>query len=300
MSDSSGFTPAPVYDSIFGFFYEPKFEAIPRLLSVVETSCSSGFRGGGGEPSPGRWSFDYSFTPYGKYRVGNGSDLKLRQAFEAHLYPPCTVVYYDTFCNTDNGRTRNIYLSFANGEQSGLLPLVQQTGYARFLDPYCRLGPMLERMLFVTQEQGDDAFLLAQGILCEIFSLIYNSSYVEEGTYIISQAHSTPPQSDFIRKVRAYFLSHIGDDVTQEMLAEHLGLSLSSISHRYQRETGESPMTTLTNMRVSLAKTLLLDGYRMRNIAAYTGFCDEFHLSKAFKNVEGISPRDFRKQHSGK
>ena len=34
---------------------------------------------------------------------------------------------------------------------------------------------------------------------------------------------------------------------------------------------------------------------RLKTIAADLGFCDEFHLSKAFKRVYGVSPREYRK-----
>jgi AraC-like DNA-binding protein len=58
-------------------------------------------------------------------------------------------------------------------------------------------------------------------------------------------------------------------------------------------ETGESPMMTLTRMRIHLAKTLLLQGHRLKLVADQTGFWDQYHLSKTFKQHEGISPREF-------
>ena len=59
---------------------------------------------------------------------------------------------------------------------------------------------------------------------------------------------------------------------------------------------GESPMRTLTNMRLRLAQGLLLKGRRLQEIASQTGFVDGFHLSRTFRRVLGCSPRQFRAQ----
>lgn len=50
-------------------------------------------------------------------------------------------------------------------------------------------------------------------------------------------------------------------------------------------------MKTLARMRMNAIRGLLLRGHRLKNIAAQTGFCDEYYLSKFFKRSEGMSPR---------
>lgn len=52
-------------------------------------------------------------------------------------------------------------------------------------------------------------------------------------------------------------------------------------------------MNARLRMRIEFAKTLLLKGQTLKAIAAETGFCDPFHLSKTFKQVTGHSPRQF-------
>jgi len=52
-------------------------------------------------------------------------------------------------------------------------------------------------------------------------------------------------------------------------------------------------MSTLREMRVEVAKTLLLGGERLAGIAARIGFCDGYHLSRTFKQVTGLSPKSY-------
>ncbi len=56
-------------------------------------------------------------------------------------------------------------------------------------------------------------------------------------------------------------MEHLAERITLAGLAQHLGMSVSALSHRYREEAGESPMTTLKRERIALTKTLLAKGY---------------------------------------
>lgn len=279
------------------YIFEPQFAVAPYVEYFVESQLPAGYKAGGRPAS--RWEFNYSFSPYGRYRIGDDPRWKLRHAFEAHLVPQGAIAYEDTDCNTEGGRIRSIYFTLARGEEAGLRPLTEPYGYARFLDPGRKLCLLLERMLCLIQEYEQEGFWLVQGILAEILMLLHHSIHVEEETYLIPEIPLVSIHSDLVRRVRAYYLVHIGEEISQEALAEHLNLSSSAFYHRYRQETGEAPTITLQKMRVTLTKSLLLKGYRMSTIAKQIGFCDEFHLSKVFKRIEGISPSTFRKKAFG-
>jgi AraC-like DNA-binding protein len=87
--------------------------------------------------------------------------------------------------------------------------------------------------------------------------------------------------------------SHLSERLTLRRLAREAHVAVSTLSHAYRSQTGEPPMATLMRYRIDAAKGLLLKGYRLKAIAEQTAFSDAFHLSKAFKKLEGRSPRAF-------
>ena len=91
--------------------------------------------------------------------------------------------------------------------------------------------------------------------------------------------------------VRAFLQKNLARPVALAEIAEHLGVSVSSLSHRYREVVGETPMATRSRLAIGTAKALLLKGWPLKHIAVHTGFCDAYHLSKAFKRAEGRPPR---------
>ena len=80
--------------------------------------------------------------------------------------------------------------------------------------------------------------------------------------------------------------------------AEVLELSDSYASSFIKLLTGYNFVTLLKNIRIEHAKTLLVTtDCNLRSIAGECGFANEFHFSKVFKSVTGISPSRFRVEH---
>ena len=84
-------------------------------------------------------------------------------------------------------------------------------------------------------------------------------------------------------------------DPPLEEVAQALDLSYVGFRKKFTRLAGVSPARH--RMRRLIAKACDLIHHRQwtnRQIAEELGFCDEFHFSKRFKQVQGISPADFR------
>lgn len=264
----------------------------PRILSVIRSVCEAGYYG---RYESAEWILDYSFTPFGRCRVGTATAAwKERQAFEAHLYAPRTPYWEDT-SGAGVPQTRGAFVSFTDGNLALHASLAQRR-YFRFLDPAQRLAPRLERLLEIGLSMGAAGFANAQAVFWEILTLLNASATRDRETRVIPATEAATPVSDFLHAVRAYLHEHLAERVTREVLARHLRISVSALAHRYHAETGEALMTTLTRMRIHVAKSLLLKGYPLKLIAGQTGFYDEFHLSRTFKRIEGVSARDYRRQ----
>jgi len=176
---------------------------------------------------------------------------------------------------------------------AGLDRLVQRAaGYARFLDPDGRLGRLIEQAAESGQREGEAGFWKAMGFLCEALDLLRHSVSIAVDTYRIP-ATVSPTTPTLATAVTAFLHEHMVQRLSLGTIAQHLHVSVSTLSHRYRAETGESPIATLIRLRIQQARNLMMKGQRLKTIAAALGFSDVYHLSKMFKRVEGRSPRQF-------
>lgn len=238
------------------------------------------------------WILDYEFAEYGKYRIRTASaPWQKRLAGTAHLYPPHTSFWEDT--RNAEGTRNSVWIFFTCNHRGGIDQLIHRKGYARFLDSGELLGNILLRCARIGEEQGENGFWEAQSMLCRAFHLLINSQRIKDETCNIGLKKRCSETSAFEEEVNSFFKHHISEKITLEDIAKHLHVSKSLLSHRYGMETGDSPIAKLIRMRINYSKTFLLKGYPLKAIAEQLGFSDEFHFSKTFKQIEGISPRRF-------
>lgn len=84
---------------------------------------------------------------------------------------------------------------------------------------------------------------------------------------------------------------------TLEQLAHEVGMSRTSFAVQFKQLVGNSPMEYLTEWRMSLAYTALLNTHdTILAIALDYGYQSESSFSRAFKKVIGCNPRDVRKE----
>lgn len=78
-------------------------------------------------------------------------------------------------------------------------------------------------------------------------------------------------------------------------ISDHLGFSPSYAIRLFKQETGEGIASYINRVRVEKAKELLmLDFYRVEQIAKMVGFLDSRSLSRTFKKFYGITPTEYR------
>lgn len=91
-----------------------------------------------------------------------------------------------------------------------------------------------------------------------------------------------------------------GDQPSAPAIAAELSMSYQTFRKRFARLAGASPGQYVQRRRMDRLAELLGDpSLKLREIARRGGFCDEFHFSRRFKQVVGISPREFRRRLAG-
>lgn len=87
-----------------------------------------------------------------------------------------------------------------------------------------------------------------------------------------------------------YLHAHYADDISLEALAAIAGLSQFHLCRIFRKQVGVSPATYQTQLRITHAKRLLVQGLSIKKVAALTGFYDQSHFGWHFKRWVGVTP----------
>ena len=94
-----------------------------------------------------------------------------------------------------------------------------------------------------------------------------------------------------------YIIHHYEEPLTIEGLAEYASVSHSSLYRRFVKRFQISPKRFLLEYRIERACALLREtGCSIQEVSTSVGFEDPFYFSRAFKDVMGISPRQYAAQ----
>lgn len=96
-----------------------------------------------------------------------------------------------------------------------------------------------------------------------------------------------------INEILSYMNQNITDDLSIKKLAGHFFISTSYLCKLFKSETGTTIHQYITAKRITLAKSLLIEGHRVSNVCALCGFQDYSNFFKTFTRYVGISPKKY-------
>ncbi|MFF2887267.1 response regulator [Paenibacillus sp. NPDC057967] len=98
-----------------------------------------------------------------------------------------------------------------------------------------------------------------------------------------------------IPKVVAYIDQHYDQELSLQILSEHVHLSKNYLANLFKKETGEGVIDYITRVRIDRAKSLLR-GTELRSgeISQRVGIPDSKYFSKLFKKMTGVTPSEYR------
>ena len=130
----------------------------------------------------------------------------------------------------------------------------------------------------------------------EIYKTVCEFLRMAEEKYGEARDYSKPV-TDAINYIR----THLNASLTVKEIAEASLCSRSTLSAAFKNEVGQSVATYIEDILMSEAQTMLLYSDRsIGQISEKLGYCDQFYFSRRFTKRFSISPKDFRKQGTGK
>ncbi|WP_337101080.1 helix-turn-helix domain-containing protein [Paenibacillus sp. YIM B09110] len=101
-----------------------------------------------------------------------------------------------------------------------------------------------------------------------------------------------------IIEIRSYIEhNYANSELSLDYLSSKFQLNAKYLSKMFKEEFGENFVDFLIGLRIDYAKKMLLETQKtMQSISGEVGYYNYNSFNRAFKNVVGLSPRDFRKQ----
>lgn len=136
---------------------------------------------------------------------------------------------------------------------------------------------------------------------------IYNVKYIEHllndilyqflGERALLAKERKPDDPDILEAVR-YLHEHAYSKLTLQEVAQHVGLSSSQFTRKFQNVMSVSPIKYLTQLRLQKACSLLIGADpSLELVAEQSGYQNAFYLSRVFTRELGMSPSHYRNLH---
>ncbi|HJD02242.1 MAG TPA: AraC family transcriptional regulator [Candidatus Mediterraneibacter excrementavium] len=175
--------------------------------------------------------------------------------------------------------------------------IIRNTGFSRDV-PYILKG----RIPADEIRRGLEQIYLNKGNTYESSVAMTGSLYSLLAVFM-HYAERSMPEKDahmvYVEKAMSYIETNYSYPVTVEDIAYYVGISRSHLFRSFQSYMRRSPKDYLTSYRIKQACRLLREtDLSISTIAYSVGFENNLYFSKAFRKQKGVSPSEYRKEHS--
>ncbi len=100
--------------------------------------------------------------------------------------------------------------------------------------------------------------------------------------------------SPAVRRAIGYISDNLHTKLTAAGVAEKIGYDRSYLAVIFKQDTGQTVTEFILAKRIEAAKSLISGGIRLSEIAVMLGFSSQSHFCRRFKEVTGVSPKEYR------
>ena len=113
---------------------------------------------------------------------------------------------------------------------------------------------------------------------------------------VLGDGHHPNSGDDWLSRAQGLLSHDLKGDIDLKRVAQDLGSSYEAFRKRFQAHAGMAPMRYRNGRKIESAKQMIRYSPQISNreIAEALGFSDEFHFSKRFRQIAGVTPNSFR------
>ena len=94
--------------------------------------------------------------------------------------------------------------------------------------------------------------------------------------------------------ITEFIKSNLHQKLSADQIAKIANVSKSNFFKLFKQELGMTPNEFILKERISKAKSLLMENESIKEVAYQTGFSDTNYFTRAFRQIEGITPKNFQ------
>ncbi|HCY53278.1 MAG TPA: AraC family transcriptional regulator, partial [Kandleria vitulina] len=100
----------------------------------------------------------------------------------------------------------------------------------------------------------------------------------------------------YMHETMVFIEQNYMSNISIEDIANNINLNRSYFGKIFKRETGKTPQSFLLNYRmIKACEYLKKTKMHIADISQSVGYDNQLHFSRAFKNIYGLSPMQWRK-----
>jgi len=169
--------------------------------------------------------------------------------------------------------------------------------YSQVLQLSPMLEPDMQTLVDEARRPREDCGVLVPALLLRLLIGFKRLRADEDaGTATALSSLTRGYNHEVVDRVELFMRQNFHQPITREDIAAHLSISPGHMARLFRSVTGMTLVNRITQIRIEASKNLLLNStLTVSQIALEVGYGSFSHFSKTFKDLEKVSPGDYRR-----